>query len=81
MFARVSGGKDRVLVDANELAADGTIALDWWFPSDDGKYVAYGTSPSGSEISTLHVIETATSQLLADTIDRTRAASIGMEAG
>jgi len=41
-------GKDRVLVDANQLASDGTIALDWWYASDDGKYVAYGTSPSGS---------------------------------
>ena len=53
-------GKDRVLVDANQLAADGTIALDWWYPTHDGRYVAYGTSPSGSELSTLHVIETAT---------------------
>ena len=26
-------GKDRVLVDANQLAADGTIALDWYQPS------------------------------------------------
>lgn len=69
-------GKDRVLVDANQLAADGTIALDWWTPSHDGKYVAYGTSPSGSEMSTLHVIETATGKLLPDWIDRTRAASI-----
>jgi prolyl oligopeptidase len=69
-------GKDRVLLDANQLAADGTIALDWWFPSDDGKYVAYGTSPGGSEISTLHVIETATGQLLPDNIERTRAASV-----
>ncbi len=69
-------GKDRVLVDANQLAADGTIALDWWFPSDDGKYVAYGTSPGGSELSTLHVIETATGQLLPDNIERTRAASV-----
>jgi prolyl oligopeptidase len=69
-------GKDRVLVDANQLAADGTIALDWWFPSDDGKYVAYGTSAGGSELSTLHVIETATGQLLPDNIERTRAASV-----
>jgi prolyl oligopeptidase len=70
-------GKDRVLVDANQLAADGTMALDWWFPSDDGKYVAYGTSAGGSELSTLHVIETATGQLLPDNIERTRAASVG----
>ncbi|HEY3974937.1 MAG TPA: prolyl oligopeptidase family serine peptidase [Candidatus Sulfotelmatobacter sp.] len=69
-------GADRVLVDANELAADGTIALDWYQPSDNGKYVAYGTSPSGSEMSTLRIIETKTGTLLPDTIERTRAASI-----
>jgi prolyl oligopeptidase len=69
-------GKDRPLVDVNQMAADGTVALDWWFPTDDGKYVAYGTSHSGSEQSTLHVIETATGKLLPDTIDRTRYANV-----
>src|ERR1700688_3925693 len=69
-------GKDRVLVDANQLAADGTIALDWYEPSENGKYLAYGTSPSGSEMSTLHIIETKTGTALPDTIERTRAASI-----
>jgi prolyl oligopeptidase len=69
-------GKDRVLVDANQLAADGTIALDWYHPSENGRYVAYGTSPSGSEMSTLHIIETKTGKLLPDVIERTRAASI-----
>jgi prolyl oligopeptidase len=69
-------GKNRVLFDANALAADGTIALDWFEPSNNGKYVAYGTSPSGSEMSTLHIIETQTSAALPDVIERTRAASI-----
>jgi len=69
-------GPDRVLVDANGLAGDGTIALDWFQPSDNGKYVAYGTSPSGSEMSTLHIIETKTGAILPDTIEYTRAASI-----
>jgi len=69
-------GADRVLVDANQLAADGTIALDWFQPSENGKYVAYGTSSSGSEMSTLHIIETKTGTLLPDTIERTRAASV-----
>jgi prolyl oligopeptidase len=69
-------GSDRVLVDANSLAADGTIALDWFQPSENGKYVAYGTSPSGSEMSTLHVIESKAGEILPDTIERTRAASI-----
>ena len=69
-------GEDRVLVDANALAADGTVALDWFQPSENGKYLAYGTSPSGSEMSTLHIIETKTGTVLPDTIERTRAASI-----
>ena len=69
-------GQDRVLIDPNQLAADGTIALDWFQASDNGKYVAYGTSPGGSEMSTLHIIETKTGVILPDTIERTRAASI-----
>src|SRR5437588_4420667 len=77
LYAREGfNGKDRVLVDANQLAADGTIALDWWDSTHDGKYVAYGMSPSGSEMSTLQVIETATGKLLPDTIERTRACSL-----
>src|SRR5215472_3184754 len=69
-------GADRTLVDVNQLAADGTVALDWWQASDDGKYVAYGTSPSGSEDSTLHLVATASGKLLPDTIPRARAASV-----
>ena len=69
-------GKDRVLVDVNLLAADGTVALDWFEAAVHGKYVAYGTSSSGSEMSTLHIIETKTGNLLPDTIGQTRAASI-----
>ena len=69
-------GKERSLIDVNDLAPDGTIALDWWYPSDDGRYVAFGTSPNGSELSTLQVIEAATGKLLAEKIERTRAASV-----
>jgi len=29
-------GTDRVLVDVNKMSTDGTVALDWWFPTDDG---------------------------------------------
>jgi prolyl oligopeptidase len=69
-------GNDRVLVDVNKMSSDGTVALDWWFPTDDGKYVAYGTSPNGSEESTLRLVESATGKLLPDTIERTRFASV-----
>lgn len=69
-------GVDRALIDVNALAQDGTIALDWFYPSSDGKYVAYGTSPSGTEISTLQIIETESGNLLPLQIERTRAASL-----
>src|ERR1700733_9446989 len=69
-------GKDRALVDVNQLSADGTIALDWFYPSEHGKYVAYGTSPSGTEMSTLHIVETKTGNSLPDTIERTRGVSM-----
>ena len=65
-------GQDRALVDVNKLSADATVALDWFFASEDGKYLAYGTSPSGSEESTLRIVETASGHVLPDTIDRTR---------
>ena len=69
-------GKDRVLVDVNAMNAEGTTALDWWHPSHDGKYLCYGISENGSEISTLHVVESATGKLLPEKIVRTRAASV-----
>jgi prolyl oligopeptidase len=67
---------DRALIDVNNLAPDGTIALDWWYPSEDGRYVAFGTSPNGSELSTLQVIDGGSGALLGEKIERTRAASV-----
>ena len=69
-------GADRVLIDVNALAADGTRALDWWVPSEDGALVAYGISADGSEESVLHVKDAVTGAALPDTIDRTRACSL-----
>jgi len=69
-------GAEQALIDVNALSPDGTIALDWWYPSEDGRYVAHGTSRDGSELSTLRVIEVETRRLLADKIERTRAASL-----
>jgi prolyl oligopeptidase len=70
------GGAERVLLDPNTLAADGTVALDWWYPSRDGKLVAYGLSKDGNEQSTLHVREVAGGKDRPDAIARTRACSL-----
>jgi prolyl oligopeptidase len=69
-------GEDRVLVDPNTLAKDGTATLDWYFPSVDGKLVAYGISKSGDEDSTLRIRDVDTGADLPDVIDRTRHCSI-----
>ncbi len=69
-------GADRVLLDPNALNAEGTTALDWWHPSDDGALLAYGLSESGSEESVLHVLEVATGAVRPDRIPHTRAADV-----
>ena len=69
-------GTDRVLLDPNKLSSQGIVALDWYHPSQDGKYVAFGTSPGGSEISTLQVIETNTGKMLGEEIGRCRFADV-----
>jgi prolyl oligopeptidase len=70
------GGTDRVLVDPNRLNQRGTTALDWFFPSDDGKLLAYGMSEDGSEESVLHVMDVDAGLLHSDRIQHTRAADL-----
>jgi prolyl oligopeptidase len=69
-------GQDRVLLDPNALSADGTVALDWYYPSRDGRLVAYGLSASGDELSTLHVIDVDSGEALPETISRSRYTSL-----
>jgi prolyl oligopeptidase len=64
-------GQDRLLIDPDALAAAGThVSLDYWSASPDGKLVAYGASPAGSENSSLRFIETATGKALPEVLDR-----------
>jgi prolyl oligopeptidase len=69
-------GEDRVAVDPNALDPAGTTALDWYYPSDDGRLLAYGLSRDGSEQSVLHVLDVAAGTSLPERIDRTRAADL-----
>ncbi len=68
---------ERLMVDPEKLtSAGGThYSIDYFQPSIDGKYVAYGVSPGGSEESVLHVLESASGKVLSDSIDRAEFAS------
>jgi prolyl oligopeptidase len=69
-------GTDNVAVDPNALNPAGTTALDWFYPSKDGRLLAYGLSENGSEESVLHLLEVASGLHLPDRIPRMRAASL-----
>ncbi len=69
-------GSDRVAVDPNVLNQAGTTALDWFYPSRDGRLLAYGLSENGNEESLLHVLDVDTGLDLPDRIPRMRAASL-----
>ena len=74
LYVRQGGaGKERVLVDPEAIKGpDGKhYAIDWFSPSLDNKYIAYGLSAGGSEQSVLHVKEVATGRETGDLIDRT----------
>ena len=61
-------GKAKVLVDPN--AAHGNVAITGYWPSPDGKYVAYGISEGGNEETTIRFIEVATGKTLPDALPR-----------
>jgi prolyl oligopeptidase len=46
------------------------FTLNYYLPSYDGRYVAYGVSPSGSEDAVIHILDTSTGRETAETIDR-----------
>ena len=52
-------GEARVLIDPNGFSADGTVALAGTSFSDDGRYVAYATSASGSDWMTWRIRDIA----------------------
>jgi prolyl oligopeptidase len=65
-------GKETLLVDPMKFSHLGgpPFAINYFTPFDDGRYVAYGVSPAGSEDAVLHVLDTATRRDTGKTIDR-----------
>ncbi|HTR19428.1 MAG TPA: prolyl oligopeptidase family serine peptidase [Gemmatimonadales bacterium] len=63
---------ERLLIDPEKLRQPNGPhwALDYFAPSWDGRYVAFGVSPGGSESSILRVYDVVAGKVLADSIDR-----------
>lgn len=84
VYVRGAGDAARPVLNPNLFSRSGSIALDWWFPSPTGRYVAYGKSAAGDEWSTLYVRDITTGTDLPVRIPRTRSNTIawrGDEAG
>jgi prolyl oligopeptidase len=60
--------KPRVLLDPNLLSQDGTVALSDQAASDDGHYLAYSISTSGSDWREIRVRDVNNARDLADTV-------------
>ena len=59
-------GKAEVLLDPNTLSKDGTFALSTYSISEDGNYIAYGLSESGSDWVSIHVMNVTNQQPMPD---------------
>ena len=58
----------RLLLDPNLLSTDGTVALSGTAVSDDGRFLAYSLSTSGSDWQELHVRDIDTGKDLSDVV-------------
>ncbi len=61
---------EQVVFDPNALAANGSLAIDFFEPSLDGRQVAISVSEGGSEVGTLRVIDAATGKETSERIPR-----------
>lgn len=68
--------KGKKIIDPNKFSKDGTVSLDFWVPSLDGKYIAFGKSYGGSENSTLYILDVEKGEILNDSIPETKWTSI-----
>src|SRR5580692_536342 len=65
-------GGEQVLFDPNTWSDDGSMSLHGWWPSYDGKRVAYIVSEHNSDEGTMHVLEVASGKQLPDVIAGTK---------
>jgi prolyl oligopeptidase len=70
-------GSARVIFDPNAASNKGSLSMDFYTPSLDGKYVAAALSENGSEDSSARIFEVATGKQLPDAVPRVNFATAG----
>lgn len=68
---------EKVIVDPNTIAGNGSSEFDFCVPSLDGKLVAVSLSENGSEEGSAHVFEVASGKELPDRVPRVNFATAG----
>ena len=61
-------GRDRLLLDPQQIDPSGLTTVSWTAPSDDGRLMAFGMYSSGDENSVLYVMDVGSGDWLADEI-------------
>jgi len=69
--------KAKVIFDPNGASSKGSVAIDFYVPSLDGKYVAAAVSENGSEDSSAIIFEVSSGKKLADVVPRVNFATAG----
>lgn len=69
----------KIVFDPNTLSEEGAVALDWWYPSPDGAWLAYGVSTNGDEWSTLKLRDVTGGAELALQIPRARSGTVAWD--
>jgi prolyl oligopeptidase len=67
----------KVLFDPNAGSAKGSLSVEFYTPSLNGKYVAAALSEAGSEDCSAHIFEVATGKELSDVVPRVNFATAG----
>jgi prolyl oligopeptidase len=80
-FRKGLNGEPKVLLDPNKLSEDGSVALASYEVSNDGKYLVYNVSKSGSDINDVRVIEVETQVVLNDHVRGVKISSIYWKEG
>ncbi len=67
----------KVIFDPNAGSGKGSLSVEFYTPSLDGKYVAVALSEAGSEDCSAHIFELATGKELSDVVPRVNFATAG----